>query len=184
RGVYWYATLPGTLDERPATDQLARLRDELRDWHAPIPALLAATDPDDLLHHQITELRPPPRRFDHPVGSGGAVLVGDAAHAMTPNLGQGACQALEDAVTLGAVLPEGTGIVAGLARYHGLRYRRTTRLIQQSRRMALVLEMHRPTAVWLRDTMLSALPTALATRGVTAPARWSPPDGDGRSRTR
>lgn len=50
----------------------------------------------------------------------GAVLLGDAAHAMTPNLGRGACEALVDAVTLGQLLNENPREEA-LAKYNKLR---------------------------------------------------------------
>jgi 2-polyprenyl-6-methoxyphenol hydroxylase-like FAD-dependent oxidoreductase len=65
------------------------------DWAQPIPALVAATEETAILRNDMYD-RPPARRW-----SGGRVaLVGDAAHPMTPNAGQGACQALEDAVAL------------------------------------------------------------------------------------
>ncbi len=176
-GVYWYATLPGPLDEQPADRQLAHLRETLGDWHAPIPALLAGTDPAHLLRHQVTELWPLPRRFDHRLGTGAAVLVGDAAHAMTPNLGQGACLALEDAVTLGAVLADGAAPGPALDRYQQLRHRRATRLSRQSRRTGLALEMRSAGSVWFRDLLMSVLPDSLAARSAGAPARWSPPVG-------
>ncbi len=174
-GVYWYATVPGPLDDRPADQQLAYLRAALADWHAPIPELLAATDPGNLLQHQVTELWPLPRRFDHRIGTGAAVLVGDAAHAMTPNLGQGACLALEDAVTLGVVLSGGTELASALARYQHLRHRRATRLTRRSRQTGLALEMRRAVSVRLRDLLISVLPDSLAARSTVGPARWEPP---------
>jgi hypothetical protein len=59
-----------------------------------------------VLHHDLYEL---PRLKTYARGS--VVLAGDAAHAMTPNLGQGACQALEDAVVSETSPPTGTGWV-------------------------------------------------------------------------
>jgi 2-polyprenyl-6-methoxyphenol hydroxylase-like FAD-dependent oxidoreductase len=182
RGVYWYATLPGPVRDESPDVQLDRLRAVLRDWHPPIPALLAGTEPADLLHHPVQELWPLPRQLHRRVGAGAAVLVGDAAHAMTPNLGQGACLALEDAATLGAVLPAvgpGPDLATALERYHELRYRRVARLSRLSRRTGRALELRRPTAVWLRDMFAAALPDALVARAAAAPTRWYPPAAPG-----
>ena len=88
-------------------------------WHDPIPALLEAADPGAVLHDDLYEL-PPLAAYT----SGKVALVGDAAHAMTPNLGQGACQALEDAV----VLAKTVGGPSGLDAYDRLRRPRTQKI--------------------------------------------------------
>ena len=107
-------------------------------WHEPVAKLLAATPPDQLLHHQLADLDPvPPMRFGDRVA-----LVGDAAHAMTPNLGQGAAQALEDAVTLVAEVGGGD-IAAGLARYDAARRPRAVSLVRNSRRVGQVIGAER-----------------------------------------
>ncbi|HEX8630890.1 MAG TPA: FAD-dependent monooxygenase, partial [Catenuloplanes sp.] len=85
-GIYWVATAAGALRPEPPARQLALLRRWLADWHAPIGDLLAATEPDDLVHQEVRELRPLPRAYGFPSGSGGVVLLGDAAHAMPPHL--------------------------------------------------------------------------------------------------
>jgi 2-polyprenyl-6-methoxyphenol hydroxylase-like FAD-dependent oxidoreductase len=60
------------------------------------------------------------------VGRGPVTLLGDAAHPTTPNLGQGACQALDDAIVLAHCLSGTRPIEAALRKYAGLRLPRTT----------------------------------------------------------
>jgi 2-polyprenyl-6-methoxyphenol hydroxylase-like FAD-dependent oxidoreductase len=97
--VYWFAVLtaPAGSHREDTLDDLLTL---FGGWHDPIPALLRATRPESLLLHDIRYLATPLPSFHR----GRVVLLGDAAHAMTPDLGQGGCQALEDAVALCAAL--------------------------------------------------------------------------------
>ncbi|MEU8204168.1 FAD-dependent monooxygenase [Streptosporangium sp. NPDC049046] len=101
---YCYAT-----DTVPAGggggDQLAELRRLFGDWHSPIPELLAAASSEKVLRNDIRHLATPLPAMHR----GRVALLGDAAHAMTPNLGQGACQAIEDAVVLAHVVGDGEG---------------------------------------------------------------------------
>ncbi len=69
-GVYWVATVPGAYRPEPPATQLALVRRWFADWHAPIGDLLAATEPGDLIQHQVGELRPLPRCVRLPVRPG------------------------------------------------------------------------------------------------------------------
>lgn len=100
-------------------------------WPAPMPALLAATDPDAVLVNRILRL---PALGTWTRGS--VALLGDAAHAMEPNLGQGAAQAAEDAESLLGALRAGGPPAAILARYAEGRQRRAHMLQRESTRIA------------------------------------------------
>lgn len=122
---------------------LAELRRRFADWHDPIPALLDAASEDSVLHHDLYEL-PPLRNYVECK----IALVGDAAHAMTPNLGQGACQALEDAVVLAQAVDDS----GGLTEYARQRRPRTQMIAARSRRIGAVAQWSSPLAVALRNT--------------------------------
>ena len=131
--VYCYAT--ANAPEGTSDGGLAWLRRRFGGWHHPIPALLDAADPDAVLRHDLYEL-PPLKTY----ACGVVVLAGDAAHAMTPNLGQGACQALEDAVVLGSVMASG----AGLSAYDRQRRSRTQMITRRSRRVGAAAQWASP----------------------------------------
>ncbi|MGW1118187.1 FAD-dependent monooxygenase [Streptomyces tanashiensis] len=167
----WHAVLnspPGVLHPDP----LEVLRRRFRDWHEPIPALLAATRPEAVLHHDIHELATPLSAFT----AGRVALLGDAAHAMTPNLGQGACQALEDAVSLAAALAASPGLGAALARYDAERRPRSQSVARAARRAGRMGQrLAHPVAVAVRNTALRAAPDGAALRAILRHADWTPP---------
>ncbi len=94
--TYWFY-MRNEVD--PTGSKTLRLPDigaRLADWPASIARAVGATPADRLIPFSI-HAKPPPKRL----GQGRIICVGDAAHAMHPNLGQGGCQALEDALALG-----------------------------------------------------------------------------------
>ena len=97
---------------------------------------------------------------------GRIALVGDAAHPMLPNLGQGACQAIEDAVVLGEELAA-SDVVAALERYGARRAEHTADVVRASRQMSRVAHLRSPVAAGLRNTAAASDPSV----GVATPAR-------------
>jgi 2-polyprenyl-6-methoxyphenol hydroxylase-like FAD-dependent oxidoreductase len=144
---------------------LAGLRSRFGGWHSPIPALLDAAGRTTVLHDDLYEL-PPLTTYT----SGRVALVGDAAHAMTPNLGQGACQALEDAV----VLAESLDRDGGLDAYDRLRRTRTQMIALRAHRIGVAAQWQSPVAVRLRNTTLRLLPRSSFTRSLAPVLDWAP----------
>lgn len=177
--VYWFAVRsqpPGA----PAPDRPAAVRELFGGWHDPIRDLIESTPPESIQALPIEELAGPLPTFRR----GRCVLLGDAAHAMTPNLGQGGNQALEDAATLVTLLsgsggPDGAGgpdgIDAALAEFDRLRRPRTRRIARQARLLGAILQARGPVTSRLRDTALWLAPPAAAARGALAVQRWTPP---------
>ena len=115
-GVYCYASAaapPGARHD----DETAELKRRFGGWHDPVPGLIGSVPPASVLHDDVYWIAEPLPAYHR----GRVAILGDAAHAMTPHLGQGACQAIEDAV----VLASAAGTEAGLAAYTAARMRRT-----------------------------------------------------------
>ncbi|MFV2110851.1 FAD-dependent oxidoreductase [Micromonospora sp. LOL_025] len=173
-GIYWVATAVGAPRPEPPETQLALLRRWYAGWPAPIAELLDATDPTDLVQQEIRELRPLPRSYGFPTGPGGVVLLGDAAHAMPPHLGQGACLAFEDAATLASLLRE-SRLPDAVTAYDRVRRPRAATVVRQTRRMSAVLKARGPLALRARDVALGALSPRLLSTAATTAAQWRPP---------
>lgn len=145
-------------------------------WHAPIPGLIAAADPASILHHDIYEQAEPLPTLH----VGRVAILGDAAHAMTPHLGQGACQAFEDAVTL-AVLVADAGpeaVPAALAEYTALRRPRTIDIVRRSRRVGAFTQARSRPAVAVRDMTVRITDKLFGDavlRSMDSVLAWQPP---------
>jgi 2-polyprenyl-6-methoxyphenol hydroxylase-like FAD-dependent oxidoreductase len=162
--VYCYAMLDAP--EAGAGGGLTDLRRRFAGWHHPIPALLDSVAERALLQHDTYEL---PDLGGYVRGR--VALLGDAAHAMTPNLGQGAGQALEDAVVLAATVAE-SGVPDGLAAYDRARRPRTQMIVRRSRRIGKVANLRFPPLVALRDSAMRLMPRSTFIRSFEPVVDW------------
>ncbi|MGW4468295.1 FAD-dependent oxidoreductase [Nonomuraea sp. NPDC004354] len=171
--VYLYAT-----DLSPAGavhgDERAELLRRFGSWHEPVPALLESVAPEKVIRNDVFFLDTPLPAMHR----GRVALVGDAAHPMTPNLGQGACQAIEDAVVLAA----NTG---DLAAYTAARLERTSMVVARSMKLCRMTKLRHPLAVRLRDTGMSLaarFSSDLMLRSMDEVLGWTPQDSAGSGR--
>ena len=155
--VFWYATknLPEGMPVAEAGHQ-AEVLQWFREWHAPIPEVIKATGSSAILRNDIVD-RKPVKRW----GQDRVTLLGDAAHPTTPNLGQGACQAMEDAVVLASCLRAASDVPAALRSYEAMRMARTANITNQSWLIGKICQWENPLACWLRNKLSQ---TALARR--------------------
>ncbi|MFE7312068.1 FAD-dependent monooxygenase [Streptomyces sp. NPDC057555] len=173
--IYVYATAavpPG--GGRSGGDQRAELVRRFGTWHRPVPELLAAAEPAAVLRNDVHAAAAPPPAFHH----GRVALLGDAVHPMTPNLGQGGCQAVEDAVVLAHEAAPDASLATALAAYTRQRLPRTMDVVRRSGRIGRVTTWRSGPACALRGALLAA--TArwrpdLALRALDGIADWRPP---------
>src|SRR5699024_4553555 len=174
--VYWFAVANMPQDAVFA-DEKSTVEQIFTGWHCPIAELIAATDAEAVHRTPIADLSTPLPRFHRDR----VVLLGDAAHAMTPNPGQGGGQALEDAAALTALLapllgqaglPEGRPagrrgravpeafwacLDQALRRYDALRRPRSQSIAKKSRLMGQVFQLGSPLLAGIRDAGFAAV---------------------------
>jgi 2-polyprenyl-6-methoxyphenol hydroxylase-like FAD-dependent oxidoreductase len=162
--TYWYASANCNEDWTESTsERKLNLLERFGRWHAPITDLITATPNEQILVSRI---------YDAPAlrgwWKGNVALLGDAAHAMTPNLGQGACLAIEDAWTLGSAIGRTHAPNLAFAEYERARIDRAYSIRRQSRAMGWVVQAEKPVAVAIRNWVAPRLPEFLVSAGMHA----------------
>ncbi|MEU8006740.1 FAD-dependent monooxygenase [Catellatospora sp. NPDC049111] len=169
--VYWFAAVNAPAGFR-VDDEMAAVRARFGGWHSPVPGLLDATDPATVIRTDLRHLATALPSYVH----GNVALLGDAAHAMTPNLGQGANQAIEDAVVVAALCGPDDDIPAALAEYDRQRRPRSQRVARAAAQIGRIgQQLANPVAMGLRNTVMRLTPARVALRSMARHANWDAP---------
>jgi 2-polyprenyl-6-methoxyphenol hydroxylase-like FAD-dependent oxidoreductase len=145
--VCWYGTRNSVPSQSDAPEgRKAEVFALFKDWHGPIPELIEATNPADIIKNDARDRKPLKRWGDRRV-----TLLGDAAHPITPNVGQGACMAIEDAACLTKCLLASADVASAFRAYETLRGPRTAHIARQARRIGAIGQWENPWVVRGRD---------------------------------
>ncbi len=160
--AFFVANAPRGTTNDAVRRRAAFVRGTFGDFGGDVPRVLDALGRDEveLLHHDIEEVA------QKPWVRGRVALLGDAAHAMTPNLGQGAAMAIEDAVVLARELVASKDAAEALQAYEANRRPRVDDLQRRSRSIGAVAQWRSPLAVWARNLALRGTPDSATQRTI------------------
>jgi len=156
--MYWFACHNAAPNEPEDTrGAKVKLVEMFAGWPYAMEEVIAATPDESIIRSDLSD-RVPLKTW----GADHVTLLGDAAHPMLPNLGQGACTAIEDGAVLAQCLTQAETVDAALRNYEARRIPRTTRLVTLSWRFGIAARWTNPLAVRCREAILKATPENLA----------------------
>lgn len=160
--IYWFAAAnrpAGSQD--PPQGRKAELQAMYAGWLDPVERLIEAAPEATILRNDIFD-RDPISTWSR----GRVLLLGDAAHPMRPNLGQGACQALEDAAVLGQELVRNADLTATIQAYEKQRVGRAKQIVFASRQMNRLTQINKPWVCYLRNQIMKIAPESARSRQI------------------
>lgn len=160
--LYWFATLNAKAQDQNLRAYTTKdLLKQFQSFHHPIPEIINNTSDEQLIWSDINDLEPI-KQF----AFNNILLLGDAAHATTPNMGQGACMAIEDAATLANGLERNKNVEEAFRQFETKRIGRTTKIVNASWRLGKISQMSNPLLMGLRNAAIRATPPRVAAQQI------------------
>jgi 2-polyprenyl-6-methoxyphenol hydroxylase-like FAD-dependent oxidoreductase len=158
--IYWFACINAPQnDPKFKKYAISDLLKHFKNYHSPIPQILLQTKNENLIHNDILDIEPLDR-----FAYGRIVLIGDAAHATTPNMAQGACQAIEDAVILAKCTTDESNIELAFKNFEKQRLSRTKWVTENSRKIGKVAQFESPIMIHFRNSFIRIIPRFIQNR--------------------
>jgi 2-polyprenyl-6-methoxyphenol hydroxylase-like FAD-dependent oxidoreductase len=158
--VYWFACKNAPYqDERMKQLSREALRRNFEIFAQPVPQIIEQTPIENIIWNDIVDLKPISRfAFNR------LLLIGDAAHATTPNLGQGACLGIEDALAVGELLEHHENPVKAFEVFEQTRLKRAHFIVNTSYRVGKLAQVENRFLARLRNTLFRLLPESVNER--------------------
>lgn len=158
--MYWFACINAKQNDKKMNDfRISDLQKHFGNFPSPVSEILKITKDESLIQNDIADIKPV-NRF----AFGNIVLIGDAAHATTPNLGQGACQAIEDAVILADEINTTGNIKTAFRIFEERRMKRTKYIINTSRRIGKIAQIENGILASFRNYLFRKLPASVSAK--------------------
>jgi 2-polyprenyl-6-methoxyphenol hydroxylase-like FAD-dependent oxidoreductase len=153
--IYWFACKNAAIkDEMMSLFRVADLVDNFKSYAHPISEMLKDTSDADLIWSDIVDLKPISQYAFNRI-----LLLGDAAHATTPNLGQGACMAMEDAVFVAELIDkQSENIVSAFKSFEQMRVPRVHYIVNTSFRLGKLSQWENPVLTKFRNMLFRLIP--------------------------
>ncbi len=165
--IHWYAAANNSLCP-PDMSEAVALQKLFAGWHAPIPELIE--NAESAICTKVQD-----RLATLPWVVGRVAILGDAAHPISPNFGQGACLAIEDAVVLAASLQNHSNLPRALRRYELSRYPRCLEILFMSREAGRFAQLQNRALVHFRKYFIKLAPLAFTTFWFRRSCDFHPP---------
>ncbi|MEN5235689.1 FAD-dependent monooxygenase [Sphingobacterium faecium] len=152
--IYWYACINAEPNSAQYSNYtIEDLRLNFVHYHDPIPKVLAETKDEQLIWNDIIDIKP----LKH-LALGNILFIGDAGHATTPNMGQGACQAIEDVAVLVDELKKTKDVKLAFKHFEQRRLKRTRYITETSWTIGKIAQWQNPISIMARNTLMTILP--------------------------
>lgn len=155
--IYWFACVNTTPNHPEIIGYKSKhIVNHFKTYPTFAKRIIEKTKDHEIIWGDIYDLNPLPRFAFNNI-----LLIGDAAHATTPNMGQGACQAIEDAAVLYNILKKEYDLHAAFALFEEKRLKRTKFIIERSRQIGKIAQLENKTAIYLRNLLLKNIPASV-----------------------
>lgn len=152
--VYWFATQCENAGGKDNAESIKQeLLEKYKNFFEPIPEIISSTASTTIFRHDIYDLQPLKKWHVKSV-----ILIGDAAHAATPNLGQGGAQAIEDSWVLAQKIADCQTPSDAFERFQAVRYAKVKKIVDTSWQLGKISNISNKTACKIRNTLLTAVP--------------------------
>ena len=150
--VYWYALI----NEDNSDKKEIPLTERFKEFHPQILEIIKTTLPEKIFFSEIIDLKPIKKWHQKNI-----CLIGDAAHATTPNLGQGACQAIEDTYIIGKLISNGYSLNDAFKAYNTIRLKKAHKVVNTSWLLGKIAHWENPIICNIRNFCLKGTPNSI-----------------------